>query len=234
MWSQQLQQIRQLAVSNLSLQPCSKAMLLSLLQMEGPPLRWTTLPVMRPMVNDAIAVLLPTLPRLTELESGSFDPAALSSLAFLSHLPALHTLRLDLSGRAFYNAHLDAMLKRLTQPLLKLTTLLIRSSRLSTLHLHALLTLMPRLESLSLDCIGTFSTLTFLTPVATVLRSLKLVDCHRADFTSDKLFFLQELSQLTELRLIRSMTPRLDALSVLVLTPPSRLLPSLQTFKYTP
>ncbi len=95
MTAQHLQQIRQLPVSELSLSPCTTATLLTLLQLDGPPLRWTITPTYEPIVNDAIAELLPTLPRLTELNSDCFDREELSSLAFLSQLPSLQKLDLN-------------------------------------------------------------------------------------------------------------------------------------------
>ncbi len=92
----QLQHIRQLAVTQLQLYPCFTATLLSLLQMEGPPLRWTKLSVWME-VDDEVASLLPTLQHLTELSSSAFCHQSLSSFVFLSQMPALRSLMVELS-----------------------------------------------------------------------------------------------------------------------------------------
>ncbi len=221
---QQLQQIRQLAVSKLTLKPCSAETLLSLLQMEGPPLRWTALPTDDAIINDAIAALLPTLPCVTELDSDSFDPAALSSLAFLSQMPALQTLDLDfVDSSEQIQRRMSAALVELdwSAPLALLTSLRLGSLSLNTAQLQALLTLAPRLESLTLAWMDTFNSLSILSPVKATLQKLRVQSCNNSDLSADKLLALQELPQLTELKLVESLCEPLDTLSIVSFTPPS-------------
>ncbi len=233
--SEQLQQIRQLPVSRLMLKPCSTATLLALLQMEGPPLRWTQLPNDEPIVDDAIAALLPTLPHLTELDSECFSEEMPSSLAFLPQMPALRSLRLDsFEDSMETQEHIIAALVGLQQPLPLLTSLWLESLSLNSAQLQTLLTLTPRLQSLQLAFMDSFDSLIFLAPVKTTLQSLRLCYCRHPDLTALQLRYLQELSQLTELTLDQSLSDPLDDVSIASLTPPSSLMPALHTFVYEP
>ncbi len=231
---QHLQQIRQLAVTELDLHPCSAATLLSLLQMEGPPLRWTKLPAMM-RVDDAVASLLPTLPHLVELSSLPFSRESLTSFAFLSQMPALRSLTINLCTKGHViAARYDAYLVAMNQPLPHLTSFTLTRSQLSTAQLTSLLSLMPRLESLRLEIMHELKSLTCLLPVKDTLRSLKLVWCAHGDMLPIKLQPLLQLQQLTELRLDRSLSQPFDDLSLALFTPPTQLLPRLTKFSYTP
>ncbi len=232
---QHLQQIRPLPISELALPGCSTAALLSLLQMEGPPLRWTKVPTRASVVDDAVAALLPTLVHLHELRSECFDSEALSSFDFLADLPTLHTLCLDFPAESQPPVdRLTTMLAAMRYPLAQLTSFTLEGLPLDDAQLESLLTLMPQLDSLNLGWMDSFNSLTFLAPVAATLRTLRVSFCQHPDLTPIKLRYLQELPQLTELDLDRSMSELLDTLSVDLLTPPSQLLPTLQSFTYDP
>ncbi len=233
---QHLQQIRQLAVAELDLSPCSTATLLSLLQMEGPPLRWTSFTIEHYNVNDAVAALLPTLPHLVELASRSFSAnEPLTNFAFLSQMPALRSLtmipRIEGDNIA---ARYDACLVAMNQPLPHLTSFTLMCSELNSAQLTALLSLMPRLESLWLDDMNNVDALTCLLPVKDTLRSLHVTHCNHNALIPAKLQPLLQLQQLTQLLLINSLSQPLDDLSLALFTPPAQLLPRLQRFRYTP
>ncbi len=230
---QHLQQIRQLAVTELDLCPCYPQTLQSLLQMDGPPLRWTKLPIVLDFIDDQVAALLPTLHLLSQLSLSTF--CGLSSFAFLSQLPALRSLTMDLSGGYVTAAdRYDDRLVAMNQPLSHLTSLKLVDSRLNTAQLAALLSLMPRLQSLWLGSMPNVDALTFLLPVKDTLRSLELAKCKHGDLVSAELLHLRQLQQLTELTLHRSLSEPLDTLSRALCTPPSLLLPQLKRFSYTP
>ncbi len=230
---QHLQQIRQLAVTKLDLYPCTSATLLSLLQMEGPPLRWSKFSPHHVFINDAVATLLPTLSHLVELSSLAFSHQSLSSFHFLSQLPALRSLEMNFrsASQPIVVAY-DACLVALHSPLQHLTSLRLESSQLTTAQLTALLSLTPRLESLRLDSMYRFDALTFLLPVKDTLRSLHVTGCCQYELIPAELQPLLQLQQLTELSLIHSLSCPLDNPSLALFTPPTQLLPTLKRFSY--
>ncbi len=224
----QLKQIRQLVqMQELALEPFDSATLLTLLQMDGPPLRWTRL-ARGQAVNDFVAALLPTMPHLDQLDHWNLDIHALSSLDFLSQLPALRSLHLDVTDAEGEGDRVGELLPSLSQPLTQLTELRLGGIPLNTAQLRALLTLTPRLDSLELYWMKQLDSLSFLGPVKSTLRKLSLNYCRHDELTSTELFHLQQLTQLTEVKLLNSLCEPLDDDTIVAMTPPSTLLPSLQ------
>ncbi len=208
---------------------CDEAMLLRLLE---PPynsrLQWKRLPYFAP-ITDAVAALLPSLPRLEKLYFREFD-VRLSSLNFLAQLAHLRTLELaplswDSKGRA------DPLLLALTVMLPQVTNVEISFWQPSTPALRHLMTRLPNLRELNLRCLSHLDGLTFLEPVRGSLRKLTLASWHGA-LTFDALRLLSSFN-LTHLTLRYTLDAALrDPARLASLTPPSSLIPSLQQFDY--
>ena len=137
----QIAELRPLPLTTLELEPCTTEELLAFLQLSGPPLQWSELPSNGNIITDAIAALLPSLPNLTALRS-CFDWDDISSLAFLAHMPQLHTLSMDLSEFDVQTRQrVGAALAALTEPLRNLTKLRLSDMellQLQGLELHSL------------------------------------------------------------------------------------------------
>ncbi len=210
---------------------CSKEQLLQLLE---PPsnrqVQWTQLPNAYAL-SDAVAALLPPMPRLSHVSIEAFPPS-LTSLAFLTNLPALTSLDLTADmGHDGEAQRMDALLLALAVPLPGVRRFQLHASNLHSAQLQTLLSLLPRLECLELGDMYAFEDLTFLEPVRNTLRVLSLARCRHSDLTPGKLLALRPF-QLTDLSLDNSLSEPLDELSLLSLTPPSILIPSLQTFHH--
>jgi hypothetical protein len=218
----QLQQIRNLPVSELDCS-CDSACINKLLQMEGPPIRWSSLPE-NFKINDANVGLIRKLPFLEDIRRANLDFARLGNLDFLALLPNLQSLN-------FYSleARLHHLLRLMSAPLPQLRQLSIRTT-LSAVELQRILTFMPQLADLHVTC--KFSSLEWLEPVKNSLTELNFLDCCHAEFTAEKLLFLQHLPKLASLGIQRSLSENLDTLSIHSLTPPSLFLPSLESFHY--
>jgi hypothetical protein len=238
----QLADLRQLSLTTLQLEPCSPDTLAALLVLPGPPLLWTSLPYKWHVINNSVAALLPCLPHLTKLTSDYFQWPKMRSLAFLPLMSQLCSLAIDLF---VYDAagptqdhirqtqrHIDQALAALTDPLPQLTELYLGSIASTSAQLRTLLSLMPRLSSLTLGDLQSLHDLTFLTSVKSTLRTFIMHNCVHYGFVPSTLLQLQDLS-LHTLELNESLSQPLDVLSLTLLTPPSRLFPTLQCFVYT-
>ncbi len=232
-----LQQLRPLPLTQLILHPCDREAWLLLLQMEGPPLRWTNLPYDCSMIDDAVASLLPAaLPHVTEVAMGSLNETSpLSSFAFLSQMPALHSLTLVWDEYESESALLyDNLLAKMNRPLLQLLKFHLDSSKLNSAELKALLSLMPQLQRLGLCGMQNLDSLSCLMPVKSTLQSLYMNKCQHPQLIATELVQLGHLKQLTELSLYSSFTDSAESMVRALFTPPSALLPNLTHFIYSP
>ncbi len=229
----QIQQLRALTqLQCLNIENGSEEQLLRLLE---PPsnsqFQWRALPT-KSDVTDAVAALLPALPRLRTLTCYVIPPT-LSSLTFLAQMPALTSFNLisdcEEDGET---ERMDALLVALTAPLPRIISFRLNNSYLSTQQLSTLLALMPHLHSLALTWMSDVSSLAFLAPVCSTLRSLILAGCKHAELTPGALLDGIAGLQLTNLRITRSLSAPLDAQQTAALTPPSTLLPTLEQFEY--
>ncbi len=208
---------------------CDEATLLQLLE---PPLnsqlQWTQLPCFA-FITDAVAALLPSLPRLEKLSFMEF-PVALSGLHFLTQL--LHLTTLDLAPVAWDSKErADALLLALTAMLPQVTNLEITYQKPSTPALLHLMARLPNLREVNLCSLIRLDDLTFLEPVRGSLRKLTLASCHDG-LTFDALRVLSSFN-LTHLTLDHTLRESLrDPALLALLTPPSTLIPTLQVFEH--
>jgi hypothetical protein len=161
----------------------------------------------------------------------------------LSLLPQLRSLSIDLyvydaAGPGQHHIRhiqqqIGQALAALTDPLPQLTELDLLSIAATSVQLRTLLSLMPCLASLALYELESLHDLTFLSSVKNTLRTLVLQNCAHSEFTPRTLLQLQDMS-LHTLELSESLSQPLDDLSLALFMPPSRLLPTLQHFVYTP
>ncbi len=207
--------------------PCDEATLLQLLE---PPynsrLQWTQLPDLP--VTDAIAALLPSLPRLGTVSIGAI-PVELSSLDFLAQLPHLTALQISPSDWDDW-PRATALILALTTSLPSVTSLEVMFRDVSMPALRHLMARLPNLRELNLRYLVHLDGLTFLEPVRDSLRKLTLFSCF-GGLAFDALRVLSSFS-LTHLTLENTLASSLlDTARLAMLTPPSSLIPMLQVFK---
>ncbi len=172
-----------------------------------------------------MAALLPSLPHLRSFCLSERLPS-LSSLDFLTQLPSLTAVDVQTSLS-------DDLLRSLCVSLPSVQKLTIQRSLLHTEQLSALLLHFPQLRELTLEDAEQVDSLSFLEPVRGSLRSLSIGMYNRVYFTLHALQLLRPFG-LTSLKIDQSMDSALAPALVQSLTPPSTLIPSLQTFDYTP
>jgi len=202
------------------------------------PLQWTVLRT-EMWLNDACATLLPTvaphLQRLNIYRPGVGSPGELSSLLFLTCLPALTYLHVLAN---VFPAVLDVLMSTLPAAavsLPRLTSLHWQGNRMDSAQMATVLACFPKLQELRLEWTTGWSDFTFLQPVRSTLHTLRVDDCgdkerHGAIVAS--LPQLADLPHLTSLALLD--TCHLDADTLRALQPPSALLRSLTHFQYAP
>ncbi len=199
---------------------CDESTMLQLLE---PPhqLQWTMAPYTG-CITDAVAALLPTLPRLSAFSHSAFA-LSLTSLDFLAQLPALTSIRL----RQMDGSRMDALLLALSVSLPQVISLTLYGSDLTTQQLRGLMSRLPNLRELSLSGLRN-GRLTFLQPVYGTLRVLHLTAC---SISPESLVVLHSCSQLTDLQLTHSLSKPLDVMYRWALTPPSPLIPTLRSLR---
>jgi hypothetical protein len=232
--SSQIAELRQLPLTGLQLKPCTSDTFLKLLALPAAPLLWAYLPYESLIGDDTVSALLPLyLPHLTTLESSDFRWGQITSLAFLPLLPQMRSLSIDLYDHSRHTQQrIGQAMAALTNSLPQLTELDLLSIASTSAQLKTLLSLMPRLSSLVLHDLESLHDLTFLSSVKNTLRTLILQNCTHSDFTPRTLLQLQDMS-LHTIELSESLSQPLDDLSLALFMPPSRLLPTLQSFLHT-
>jgi len=223
-------------LSALEIKFCSPGILLQILQSPcDRPLQWTRLPTYAQLTDES-AALLSTLPRLQTV-SFSTRSSQLSSLAFLADLPALTELELwfkwNEENDEFEEEIYDRPILFASMPVLpRITSFHLGGSSLSPSELRGVLERLPNLRALWLTRMDEIDSFSFMQPVRATLRSFTFESCSHRALSSSSLHCLQALAQLTTLKVVRSF-PLMD-FAVGVLTPPSRLLPTLEQFAYEP
>ena len=208
-----LPHLRRMAVESLSSQSLSR------LLRTPHNLRWQEVHTVQPV--DAIAsAALSTLPSLQDLTAWRC-----TDIGFLAHLVQLHTLNLFLEPSPWpATITADALIDGLSS--CSQLTDLVLTAPFNCKHLCVLLPRLPLLTALwlwrmceleSLECLSSG-------PLVHRLRSLRLFGCNHASLHSIELLHLHELHALEEL----------SKMVLGLFTPPSKLIPTLKKFEYTP
>ena len=184
-------------------------------------LKWQKLKVLAPLDSELMGLLV-SLPSLVELSVACCEDAALLPL-----LPNLRNLTFLGFARQQPLSSPEQMIQGVGQ-CAQLTSLCISSSKLTSAHMHALLSCMPALSKLQLANMPWLETLSFLSsePLQRSLTSLTLVDCLHPALLAVKLRHIFALQQLTHL-VIRRCFEKLDSLTKHDLKVPSVRLPKL-------
>jgi hypothetical protein len=227
-----LLQIRQLQqLSHIDMKPCSQEAFLAFIQ-SGPPLLWRELTKCDVWIDDTLASLIPiAFPRVDSVSLKNCDLQRLHSFHFLPRITSLRKLLITCLGcNNHLQQHVAKMLDEMTEPLPLLQHLIFRTIPLDSTQLKRWLTLTPQLDEMELLGMSMTSS-EFLSSVRTTLSHIAFFQCRNLD--KDELVSqLQRLPHLTYLEFLGSPDTRLTAHSITMLTPPSKLLPALTSFKY--
>jgi len=192
------------------------------------PLQWTMLHDCK--LDDACVALLPTVAPHLQSVYVSDSSAALTSLAFLTQLPALTDLFV---GYLDQRRRVDHLLSTLPDELPLLTELHVNGSHADSKQLAAVMARLPALQQLTLDDSQSWTDFSFLQPVRQSLHTLQLITCYDMDQVAKDeatLLELADMPRLTSLTLLQ--TYELGALARRAMQPPSALFPSLTHFEY--
>jgi hypothetical protein len=182
-------------------------------------------------------VHLPSLTHLS-LQPRSACPS-LSFLSFLSRLPLLADLHLDLCATAPSKLNLESVVSAL-QSCLHLRSLRLHFTALAAEQMEAVVIGMERLERMELRGMQRLRSLSFLTAgsLPNTLTALSLYDCRSFQLRLSELHHLHPLTRLEEVGLFRSFAPGLQdgdvslSRALFDFQPPSKLIPSLRTFQW--
>lgn len=213
--------------SCVSIPRLNSASLLKLLRMPHA-LRWTELRELC-AVGSQSAAALRNLPGLLHLDT--WDCCNVSFVPALSQLRQLELQIRDDPWAVTADAVVDAV-----SSCSQLTCLCLLAP-LTSKHLTALLTQLTMLRALVLNYCAELESLAFLSAVPSLQRTLlvlKLHHCNHHALRSAELRHIFALRNLTALKLQRSLADPLDGLTQHLLTPPSTVLPKLESFEYEP